>query len=61
MHIRFKSYGSFAGPGKQARLLKHKFLSWEITLLCIVVELAGEGLAIDGASFEIGANISTHQ
>ena len=45
------------GPGRGGenvfflgRRPKHKFLSYEISLLTIVVELAGEGSAINGAT-----------
>ena len=44
----FKINGSFAGPNKQGGLPRHKFLSWQTSLLCIVVKLAGGGSSING-------------
>ena len=34
----------FVGPGKKGFLPKHKLISWQYNLLCIMVELAGVGV-----------------
>ena len=39
----FRNYGVFCGQ-LAAGSVWHKFLSWQTSLLCIVVELVGEGL-----------------
>ena len=45
-----KNLYGFPGPGKLTVSPKHKFLSWQISLLCIVVvEVAGGGFAINRA------------
>ena len=50
LHHCFKVTAFFVGSGEYAVLPRHKFLSWQTSLLCRVVELAEEGFAINGAT-----------
>ena len=43
-----KRYGGFYGPGQKVVPPRYKCMSWRTNLLCIVVELAEGGSAING-------------
>ena len=44
----FTIYDDLAWPGQQPALLRHKFLSWQTSLLCVVVDLSGGVSRING-------------